>query len=204
MPQSAEEICNLLSNPEEYSNFKCVEWWTTPQYNVFHIDLPTKDIMDWFESEKEATLSQMPLESRVQLEHIGSTSVPGMCGTKNPDAVMTVQIFPPQKKVIETLLSLGFTLVKPPGKGGNRRKVQSVWFIKRIKSGCLKGQYFKIHLARADSRPARGLVKTRDILRTDNTSFEKYQEAKIQASQLLETDFTAYKAYKAKSLPNTY
>ena len=59
---------------------------------------------------RDSFLAGVPESERPGLrwEHVGSTSIEGMPGTKMPDALLIVPEFPPSKGVIQAFLDCGY------------------------------------------------------------------------------------------------
>ena len=59
---------------------------------------------------RDSFLADVPESERPGLrwEHVGSTSIEGMPGTKMPDALLIVPEFPPSKGVIQAFLDCGY------------------------------------------------------------------------------------------------
>ena len=72
--------------------------------------LPYKEIKEIVEYERERFLAAVSEPERGQLrwEHVGSTSIEGMPGTKFPDALLIIPEFPPSKPIIQGFLDCGY------------------------------------------------------------------------------------------------
>ena len=59
---------------------------------------------------RDKFLSAVPESERSALrwEHVGSTSIKGMPGTKFPDALLVIPEFPPSRGVIQAFLDCGY------------------------------------------------------------------------------------------------
>ena len=59
---------------------------------------------------RDKFMAAVPESERATLrwEHVGSTSIKGMPGTKFPDALLIIPEFPPSRGVIEAFLNTGY------------------------------------------------------------------------------------------------
>lgn len=180
--------------------------WTNPEYNEFYLELPHEEIKQWVHSETETLISaikdKLP-NIEVNIEHVGSTAIDGMCGTRNPDGLMVLKEFPPNEHVMTALETSGYFRTDRPRKGPKIEESECIWFIKFINQGFLDGQYFKIHVTKENSKTHNDLINVRENLLTDQLCFESYQKAKIEASTWIKTNFVRYKRIKARSLPTS-
>ena len=199
-----DEIHAIICDPQKLYNYKSEQNWMKPEFNTFVLDLPTTLLNECVKEEMQKLYVLLSGEAvnGVQIEHIGSTAIPGMPGTKNPDLLMTVDNYPPNKGVIKALLESGFSLKEKPMKGPISKNISCLWFIKYISEEPLSGQFFKIHVCKSGSRTERYLLHVKDLLLNDHHAFETYRRGKIEASKWICSDYKKYKSLKAQYLPN--
>ena len=75
---------------------------------------------------RDKFLAAVPESERSGLrwEHIGSTSIKGMPGTKFPDALLVIPEFPPSKGVIQAFLDSGYYF-----HGSSALDVRDLWWM---------------------------------------------------------------------------
>ena len=75
---------------------------------------------------RDKFLAAVPESERSGLrwEHIGSTSIKGMPGTKFPDALLIVPAFPPSEGVIQAFLDCGYYF-----HGSSALDVRDLWWM---------------------------------------------------------------------------
>ena len=98
--------------------------------SVRTLDLSLSDICVVFRSIvedcRDKFLAAVPESERSGLrwEHIGSTSIKGMPGTKFPDALLVIPEFPPSKGVIQAFLDSGYYF-----HGSSALDVRDLWWM---------------------------------------------------------------------------
>ena len=98
--------------------------------SVRTLDLSLSDICVVFRSIvedcRDKFLAAVPDSERSGLrwEHIGSTSIKGMPGTKFPDALLVIPEFPPSKGVIQAFLDSGYYF-----HGSSALDVRDLWWM---------------------------------------------------------------------------
>ncbi len=137
-------------------------------------------------------------ELALRIDHIGSTSVPGLCSKDVVDIQLTVADFEPVGPLDEALAAVGFfprpaTIIdhRPPGAIGPDADWAKRYFRETPPRRC-------VHLhVRAAGRPnQRYPLLFRDYLRTHSHAAEAYARAKQQLCAVLNGDIDAYLAIK--------
>ena len=142
-------------------------------------------------------------------EHVGSTSIPGMPGTKMPDALLLIPEFPPSRAVISALLKTGyyFGSLAP-------LDTKDLWWFRNITDGTtsdicrykmlqciicvgfLKDYKLVVHCVTEDNVGGKILLETRDMCKTEEWAFNDYKEAKMSAYKGADGQFLKYKMGK--------
>ena len=200
---AVEEIYAIIHDQQRLYDYTSEQSWMHPQYNEFIHDLPFEQIEGFVKTEIEI-LQSFFVDAQigeVQLEHVGSTAVPGMPGTKNPDILMTLATFPPNKETIRALMISGYHLKQKPNRGPKFKYTSCLWFIKYVNRVPLTGQFIKIHVAEIGSETENKLMGVKSLLLNDESAFESYENGKVAASKWLKINYKKYKTLKAQSLP---
>jgi len=148
---------------------------------IFHMDLPYQEIKKIVEDCRDTFLASVPEPERSSLrwEHVGSTSIQGMPGTKMPDAVLIVPAFPPSKGVIQAFLDCGYYF-----SSSSSLDVRDLWwFLVFTEAGILKDHKLTVHVVTEDNPAGKMLLDTRDMCRSEEWAFNDYKEAKVEASK---------------------
>ena len=200
---TVEEVFAIVHDEQLLYDYTSEQSWMNPQYNEFITDLPFEHIENCVKAEIENLQFFLAQDEsiEVKMEHIGSTAVPRMPGTKNPDILMTLKNFPPNKETIKALMISGYQLKEKPNKGPKFRYTSCLWFVKYVACGPLVGQFIKIHIAEMGSETEKKLLGVKYLLLNNETAFEKYKDGKMKASKWLKTNYKKYKFSKAQCLP---
>lgn len=143
---------------------------------------------DWplaFAKEKAAILSVLPQNMRVQIHHIGSTSVPGLSAKPIIDLLMEVDSLAKLDQAAPKLEQLGY-LVKGEFGIPGRRYFQ-------------KGEINRSHQLHAfvlDSYGAKRHLAFRDYLRQFAEHRQAYEAIKLEGARLYRLDPAGYVAHK--------
>ena len=136
-------------------------------------------------------------------------SIPGMPGTKMPDALLLIPEFPPSCAVISALLKSGyyFGSLAP-------LDTKDLWWFKNITDGTtsdicrdrmlhcinclgfLKDYKLVVHCVTEDNVGGKILLETKDMCRTEEWAFNDYKEAKMSAYKGADGQFLKYKMGK--------
>ena len=156
--------------------------------------LPYKEIKEIVEYERERFLAAVSEPERGQLrwEHVGSTSIEGMPGTKFPDALLIIPEFPPSKPIIQGFLDCGYYFSR-----ASPLDARDLWFFYIFEDGIRKHHKLTVHVVTEDNKGGKILRETRDMCRNEEWAFEDYKAAKIEASKA--GDFIGYKMGKGKN-----
>jgi GrpB-like predicted nucleotidyltransferase (UPF0157 family) len=134
-------------------------------------------------SQYAATLRETLGNEIDQLEHVGSTSVPGMAGKPQIDILVTVKDFPNIPAYYDKMQQKGFT---PRGDYTNEGEE---YFTKDGEDGSRQAS---VHVLPIGHRWAGELLAFRDYLRTHPEEMEYYRNAKQEAHRLYPNDYTNY------------
>jgi len=195
--QSVDQLVELFSDKDRlkaYRNMRPVKMPEGVTNEGFHHDLPFEEISTIVSEMGKEFLSKLPESQRscASWEHVGSTSIKGMPGTKMPDALLLLPSFPPTKEVVKAFLDLGyyFSMVAP-------LDPKDIWFVYIFTEGVLKYHKMMVHCVTADNNAAKMLLDTRDMCRTEAWAFEDYKSAKVEAAK--EKTILGYKGAKGKN-----
>ena len=119
------------------------------------------------------------------IQHVGSTSIPGMPAKPILDIAIAVKNFEEARVCIEPLCGMGYAF---KGENGIPRRH---YF--------LKGEpcTHHIHLLEKDSEEWKKLILFRDYLRSNQNTAEEYKKLKHNLSERLQGDRKAYQAAKS-------
>jgi len=192
--QNAAELVAIMGDSEKLKAYAYNEPVELPEgisNEGFHHDLPFDGIKGFVEYQKETILSKVSKEEREKLEweHVGSTSIKGMPGTKMPDALLIIHDFPPSESIVQALLDSGFYFGR-----ASPMDQEDLWFIKKIEDGFLKWYKMTIHVCLKSNVAGKVLVETRDMCNTEEWAFEDYKNSKIEAAKA--KSFIGYKMAK--------
>jgi GrpB-like predicted nucleotidyltransferase (UPF0157 family) len=145
----------------------------------FHLELPYQEIVQVVEEVRAGLFARIPPAERVALrwEHVGSTSIEGMPGTKMPDALLILPQFPPSLGVVQALLDTGFYFARK-----SFLDDKDLWWFLVFTDGILKDIKMTVHMSTEDNPSSRVLLGCRDLCRTEPWAFNDYRDAKIAAS----------------------
>ena len=118
------------------------------------------------------------------IQHVGSTSIPGMPAKPILDIAIAVKDFEEARICIKPLCNMGYTF---KGENGIPRRH---YFLKG--ESCTH----HIHLLEKDSEEWEKLILFRDYLRTHQNTAEEYKKLKRNLSEKLQGDRKAYQAAK--------
>ena len=119
---------------------------------------------------------QKYLGNSVQIEHMGSTAVPGLGGK----GVIDISVSAPKLKwpeISEKLAEAGYEYKKKD----EEREKERLFFMANLPDRELGTRLYHIHLSYAESPELKKELGFRDYLRTHSADAEKYAEIKKQA-----------------------
>ncbi|WP_367569471.1 GrpB family protein [Lacrimispora sp.] len=121
---------------------------------------------------QESNRIQSILGSRVlQLEHVGSTSIPGLCAKPIIDILLTVADSSDEPSYVPALETAGYTLrIREPD-----------WFEHRLFKG--PDTDINLHVFSAGASEVKRMLRFRDWLRTNVTDRENYARVKSDLAQ---------------------
>ena len=195
--ETADELHALFSDIERLKNYKYTQPAGNPNVNneEFHLELPFEEIKSIVQAHGDRFMAAVPANEREALkwEHVGSTSIKGMPGTKMPDALLIVPEFPPSKGVIQALLDCGFYFSSSAA-----LDLRDLWWMYIFTDGPLDGHKLVLHIVTEDNVAGKILRETRDLCNTEEWAFNDYKEAKMSAYQGANGEFKNYKMGKGK------
>ena len=136
-----------------------------------------------FEKEKEIILKAI---GNYELQHIGSTAVPGLAGKGIIDILIAVNVWVKTAKIIKELQNLGYVHVHPKDNGR----------IFLSKKPVTKYKDTHIHLVKKDGAVYKNLLAFRDCLRLDKIEAKRYLILKRQWQKQGKNDRNYYRLAK--------
>ena len=120
-----DEIYDIITDPKKLKSYKDMSVLGGLDTNQLYLELPYDDIKAYVENTRDDILKLIPdvKQSTFQWEHVGSTLIKGMPGTKHPDAMMLFKSFPPPKECIASLLQNEFYFM-----GSGPFSCDDLWF----------------------------------------------------------------------------
>ncbi len=138
-----------------------------------------------FESERERLAAASPL---LELEHIGSTAVPGMSAKPIIDCMATVTSIWSADEWVERLCENGYTTSATYNRSlGDRR-----WLMRHAAGR----RTHHLHLVLAGSSHLADAIRFRDLLRADGRLAAAYADLKFGLAETFAADREAYTAAK--------
>ncbi len=122
---------------------------------------------------------------RHQIEHIGSTAVPGLIAKPVIDLMVGLAAVPPDSDIEKTLVGLGY---RAHGEAG----VPGRWYFTKR-----KGQAFNVHVTQLDGTHWRNNLAFRELLRRSSDARQRYAAVKQQAIAGGAVTLLAYSVVKA-------
>jgi len=196
--ETAQELFDLFSDEQKLKAYQ----YTQPVENLpegfsnetVYFDLPFEEIREIVLQKKEEFFSKIPDDEKDTLvwEHVGSTAIKGMPGTKFPDALLILPEFPPSKNVIQAFLDCGYYFSQ-----SSHLDTRDLWFFYVFTDGILKHHKLTVHVTLEDNKAGKILRATRDMCNNEEWAFEDYKKAKIEGAKKAETGgFMDYKKTK--------
>ncbi len=137
--------------------------------------------------EVKKTLEEVFVNKFVSIEHIGSTSIPGMKAKPLIDVLMTVEALEPFTHEKDIMVSKGYEWAE------NYILPNTMIFYK-TDNGDRKTE--NIHICVKDSFKAKQFVYMRDYLRIHPSKAREYTELKEKLNKEFPNDYPAYRAAK--------
>lgn len=156
------------------------------QKRTYSIEEYNPDWVTKFEEIKK-TLEDVFADKFVSIEHIGSTSVPGMKAKPLIDVLMIVETLEPFTHEKEIMVAKGYEWAE------NYILPNTMIFYK-TENGDRKTE--NIHLCVRDSFKAKQFVYMRDYLRTHPDKAKEYTDLKEKLNKEFPNDYPAYRAAK--------
>ncbi|MBN7810948.1 GrpB family protein [Algoriphagus sp. H41] len=138
-----------------------------------------------FQREKELVLSRISAFSPERIEHVGSTSIPGIKAKPYIDLLIVIpaeHLF--SEELIAALAEIGFTYFLVP----KRDDIEAYMsFGKGYNLDGVKEQIFHIHMCPGDNFMV-NQIAYRDRLRSDETLAKAYEKLKIESAAKFKND----------------
>ena len=131
----------------------------------------------------------------ISLEHVGSTSIPGMSAKPLIDVLIQVRHIEPFTEEKKAMEALGYLW------GENYIEPDSLLFYKENHEG--KSKTENIHVCVKDSEKALQFIQTRDYVRSHPERASAYSELKKKLVLQYPGDYPAYRAGKKSFLDET-
>jgi GrpB-like predicted nucleotidyltransferase (UPF0157 family) len=131
-------------------------------------------------------------DKALRIDHIGSTSVPGLSAKDIIDIQLTVAGFDPE--ILETLTGIGYTFIERvnadhiPPEGPFEAEEWAKWYLKTFPPK----RQVHLHVRQAGRRNQRYPLLFRDFLRTHPDSAQAYARVKIALAHYHADDIDAY------------
>ena len=157
------------------------------QYDEVKLEKHTSAWSKDFLKDKENIKKVCPADI-LHIEHVGSTSVPGMPAKPIIDILVGINRYSDYKKLIKPLSKIGYQFYREP------RRYQAL-FLKKS-PGDKTTHHLKI--VRYMGKSWRDYLKFRDALRNNKKLFNEYSQLKISLSKVSAIDRKTYTAGKQK------
>eukprot|EP00092_Neocalanus_flemingeri_P000439 GFUD01000468.1.p1 GENE.GFUD01000468.1~~GFUD01000468.1.p1 ORF type:complete len:218 (+),score=68.30 GFUD01000468.1:243-896(+) len=192
--ETAEELLELYNDLEKLKGYRYSQPVVSQcgiNNEEFHTDLPFQEIKEIVEDCRDTFLAAVPETERSGLrwEHVGSTSIKGMPGTKMPDALLIVPEFPPSRGVIQAFLDCSYYF-----SASSSLDIKDLWWFLVFHEGILQDHKLTVHVVTEDNPAANILLDCRNMCRTEEWAFNDYKEAKVEAAK--SASFPEYKKGK--------
>lgn len=168
MRSNQDEAKSILKSDQELQKVRIEE--IKPHNAPIHLEPYNSQWPALFE--REANRIRFILGDKVlQLEHIGSTSVPGLCAKPFIDMLMVVQDSADEESYVPELEEAGYTLrVREPD-----------WFEHRLFKG--PDTEIKLHVFSKDASEIDRMLRFRNWLRISSADRDKYANIKQQLAK---------------------
>jgi GrpB-like predicted nucleotidyltransferase (UPF0157 family) len=134
-----------------------------------------------FETEREKILQKVKSFGTV-IEHIGSTSIPGILAKPIIDIAVGIQMYEGVDQVISKLSEVGYS--------SRGFRSDTLGIVLELKNGNLRTHC--VHLLNMSTRYWDDSIYFRDILRSNSVLREQYQNLKVELSKLFAEDRSQY------------
>jgi len=161
---------------------------TTGTWETIGLDASTVELVSWSSSltecfnEEAARVSDACGDRMLTIEHIGSTSVPGLDSRPIIDLLIGVEHIRDASECIEPLKAIGYKCHGENGVPGRRH------FTRSIDRRCV----VQMHMVQLDGEFWTNAIRFRDQLRADSQLAEEYGEAKKELQARFATEPSAY------------
>jgi GrpB-like predicted nucleotidyltransferase (UPF0157 family) len=139
-----------------------------------------------YKKEKELLLSVLG-DQILNIQHIGSTSVPGVKSKPIIDIVVVVKKIKDAENLIESVEKLGYEYKHEAGVRGRR------FFVK----GSEKNRTHYIHMVKLDGKQWKNLTNFREYLLEDKKNIKEYNELKESLAKEYKDDRDTYTKKKS-------
>jgi GrpB-like predicted nucleotidyltransferase (UPF0157 family)/GNAT superfamily N-acetyltransferase len=159
----------------------------------FNLDEPV-DVVEYeavwpklFDVERKRLAAELAVRLN-QIEHIGSTAVPGLVGKPIIDMMLGVDAWPPAEAITHAIGRLGYECL------GEAGVPERMYFRRRGSVNC------NLHVVRLCGRHWVANIALREYLRSHESARERYSEAKRSAIASGANTLLAYSQAKAQTL----
>ncbi len=149
----------------------------------------SRDFKLFFQKQKKKLIKIL---GEQEIQHIGSTAVPGLGGKGIIDIMIALKDWKGEKEIIEKLKTIGFTHIHPKDKGRI--------FVSQPPETKYGGTH--IHIVKKESREYKNLIFFRDYLRKHKKDAKVYGLQKIQLLKQAKGYRAIYKKLKEKYIKN--
>lgn len=157
----------------------------TIQKNKYKFIKYSKDFPNLYKKEKDKLMKILPKD--VKMEHIGSTSVPGLGGKGIVD--ITIAVKKGKNKIKNILLEKKYEIM-PNASGDDRISFKKIYKNKR------KTRRVHVHLTAHDGKEWKGVIAFRDYLIKHSHIAKEYAKIKKEAVKIAKGEGKLYRKHK--------
>jgi GrpB-like predicted nucleotidyltransferase (UPF0157 family) len=142
-----------------------------------------------YQDERQALLAALP-GAIIDVQHIGSTSVPGLVAKPTVDIMLGTRDWPWPEVHDATLAALGYRFYKAPAQDSRWRVYLKAWRTKQ--------RGYHLHVVEHGSDHWRTHLLFRDFLRAHHDQAKRYEALKLDLAERFVNDRRAYQRGKAE------
>ena len=135
---------------------------------------------------EKKSIEDLNLSSISQVEHVGSTAIPGMVAKPIIDIIVGIERYSDYKKLIKPLSRIGYHFYREP------RRYQAI-FLKKLPNDQTTHH---LKVVKYDGKSWREYIKFREALKSDEKLFNEYKQLKLALSKVTAIDRKTYTAGK--------
>ena len=165
----------------------------TGTWETIGLDASTVELVSWSSSltacfdEESARVANACGDRLAMIEHVGSTSVPGLDSRPIIDLLVGVEHLRDASECIEPLKGIGYKCHGENGVAGRRH------FTRSIDRRCV----VQLHMVQIDGEFWSNAIRFRDLLRSDSQLADEYVQAKKELQVRFATEPSAYEEARA-------